>query len=210
MTGEATVLLAAAAAPRDEAAQRLGVLFDAHHERLYRLARRLCRTADDSRDLMQDTFLRAARHASRLPSGAAREEAWLVRVMINICRDRWRQTASRARHEAAVATLHPLPQADPESTLIARSVVWQALNDLSPRRRAVVVLHELEGVSIPAIARLLGVAQVTVRWHLSMARRDMAATIRGQKGYGPFSDRGKETRPEKGVRPLFRRGKETR
>jgi RNA polymerase sigma-70 factor (ECF subfamily) len=181
MTGEATVLLAATAAPRDEAAQRLGVLFDAHQERLYRLARRLCRSAEDARDLLQDTFLRAARHASRLPSDAAGEEAWLVRVMINLCRDGWRQTASRARHEVAVATLHPLPQTDPESALIARSVVWHALSALSPRRQAVVVLYELEGVSIAAIARLLGVTPVTVRWHLSMGRRDMAETIRGKR-----------------------------
>jgi RNA polymerase sigma-70 factor (ECF subfamily) len=207
MTGEATVLLAAAAAPRDDVAQRLGVLFDAHHERLYRLARRLCRTADDARDLIQDTFLRAARHASRVPAGAVSEEAWLVRVMVNICRDRWRQSASRARHKEAVATLHPLPPANPEAAFIARSVVWHALSALPPRRRAVVALYELEGVSIAAIARLLGVTPVTVRWHLSMGRRDMVDTIRGPKrGRTPFSS----DCSEKGVRPLFGRGKETR
>jgi DNA-directed RNA polymerase specialized sigma24 family protein len=39
------------------AAERLATLFDAHHERLYRLARRLVPTADDARDLVQETFL---------------------------------------------------------------------------------------------------------------------------------------------------------
>ena len=156
------------------------MLFDTHHERLYRLARRLSRTTDDARDLIQDTFLRVARDVSRVPTGHISEEAWLVRVMINICRDRWRQAAARARHQEAAATLHPLPPANPESVSIARSVVWNALDALPPRRRAVVVLYEIEGVGIAAIARLLGVTAVTVRWHLTMGRRDLAAVIRGQ------------------------------
>ena len=59
MTGEATV--ATANHDAGAAADRLGALFDAHHQRLYRLARRMSRSADEARDLVQDTFLRAAR-----------------------------------------------------------------------------------------------------------------------------------------------------
>jgi RNA polymerase sigma factor (sigma-70 family) len=69
--------------------------------------------------------------------------------------------------------------ADPETALIARSVVWNALDELAPRRRAVIVMHELEGASVESIARLLGVAAVTVRWHLSRGRLQLAKVIRG-------------------------------
>src|SRR4051812_39341620 len=79
---------------------RLAALFDAHHERLYRLARRLSGRADDARDLVQETFLRAARSPGSVPLGAASEEAWLVRVLINICRDGWRKRAVRTRFDA--------------------------------------------------------------------------------------------------------------
>ena len=41
-----------------------------------------------------------------------------------------------------------------------------------PGRRAIVVMHELEGLTPRAIASLLGLSALTVRWHLSMARRD--------------------------------------
>ena len=71
--------------------------------------------------------------------------------------------------------------ADPESAAVARSVVWHALDALAPRRRAVVVMYELEGAPVDRIAALLGVSQVTVRWHLSMGRRQLARVIRGQE-----------------------------
>ena len=101
------------AAVRDDA-ERLGALFDRHHQRLYRLARRLCREADDARDAVQETFLRAARAPASVPDGMPHEEAWLVRVLINICRDRWRLRASRTRLDPRGDAARPLQSADPE------------------------------------------------------------------------------------------------
>src|SRR5688572_5528747 len=86
---------------------RVAALFDAHHQRIYRLARRLTSTADDALDLVQETFLRAARAPTSVPFGADREEAWLVRVLINLRRDQWRKAAVQKRHdEKAVAAGH--------------------------------------------------------------------------------------------------------
>ena len=174
MTGQAFVLAAATDRPDDPSA-RIGELFDAHQGRLYRLARRLAGSGEDARDLVQETFLRAARSPRSVPAGRPHEEAWLVRVLINICRDRWRQTAVRRFHEPTLAPRNA--PTHPESALIARSLVWQALNRLPPRRRAILVLYELEGTKIPAIANLLGVSAVTVRWHLSVGRREMARAL---------------------------------
>ncbi|HZC21724.1 MAG TPA: RNA polymerase sigma factor, partial [Candidatus Binatia bacterium] len=82
---------------------RLATLFDGHYDRLYRLARRLTAGADDALDLVQDTFLKAARYPRSIPVGFANEEAWLVRVLINIRRDHWRKTSNRSRFEATVS-----------------------------------------------------------------------------------------------------------
>jgi RNA polymerase sigma-70 factor, ECF subfamily len=160
---------------------RLGALFDAHYDRLYRLARRLVPTPDDALDLVQETFLRAARSPASVPVGLASEEAWLVRVLINVRRDEWRKTAVRARHDREVFRTTE-PHTDQEAVFMARATVWRALDTLTPRRRAVVVMHELEGLTIGAIAALLGIKAVTVRWHLSIGRRELARTLRHQIG----------------------------
>ena len=57
-----------------------------------------------------------------------------------------------------------------------------ALDALPPRRRAVLVMYELEGATISAIAGLLGVTPVTVRWHLSRGRRDMVKMNGSRRG----------------------------
>ena len=59
----------------------------------------------------------------------------------------------------------------------SKDLVWKALRTLPPRQRAVLILHELDEVGIGDVARMLGVSQVTVRWHLSMGRRALARTI---------------------------------
>ena len=161
-------------------AERLAVLFDAHYDRLYRLARRLTFSKDDALDLLQETFLKATRSLNSIPVGSANEEAWLVRVLINTRRDQWRQTSTRNRHDAT-ADVVPSSQ-NLEASLIAKDTVWQALDVLSPRRRAIVVMHELEGLTIPVIASLLGISAITTRWHLSRGRGDLIRVLKTRTG----------------------------
>src|ERR1700733_9658308 len=82
-------------------AERLTALFDVHYARLYRLARRLAPSTDDALDLVQETFLRAAQFPKSIPVGVTNEEAWLVRVLINIRRDQGRKRSLRDRHDKA-------------------------------------------------------------------------------------------------------------
>lgn len=161
----------------EDSAKRLAALFDGHHQRLYRLARRLSSSPDDARDAVQDTFLRAAQRISSVPHGASSAEAWLVRVLVNICRDRWRQRANRGRLDAEKPPGRTTTPTD-EARLIAHDTIWRALEQLPMKRRAIVVMFELEGVAIDAIASALGMNPITVRWHLSRGRRELAQVIR--------------------------------
>ena len=160
---------------------RLADLFDLHHQRLYRLARRLTGTREEAQDLVQETFLRVARSPSSVPAGPRSEEAWLVRVLVNVCRDQWRRKASRQRlDEKYQAAAGPAATPNPEHALIAQSTIWRALQELAPRRRMALILYELDGIAIPEIARLLGVSAITVRWHLSRGRKELAQFLSRQ------------------------------
>ena len=175
--------IAAAAVPvgsESDSADQLTSLFDAHYDRLYRLARRLTYNADDALDLVQETFLKAAKSLRSIPSGAKDEEAWLVRVLVNIQRDHWRKIAVRERHNKSEFG-HERPASgkqNAEAALIARATVWRALDSLPPRRRAIVVMHELEELDAKTIARLLGISAITVRWHLSLGKSELARALK--------------------------------
>ncbi len=164
-------------------AERLAGLFDRHHQRLYRLARRLCLDDEEAADLVQETFLRAARNPRSLPAAEPDGEAWLVRVLVNLAKDRFRRRHVRER---AAPHLDPAPVGHPEAGLVAKTAVARALAGLGARRRAVVVLTEIEGRTSREIGRLLGVTAVTVRWHLAAARRELARKL------APLSEKGAE------------------
>jgi RNA polymerase sigma factor (sigma-70 family) len=156
-------------------AERLALLYDTTHQRLFRLGCRMTGDADAALDLIQETFLRAAGRPEALPSESPAAEAWLVRVLVNLCRDRFRKQAVRVRAADRV----PVGPAavDPEAAAVARDLVKSALAALAPRRRAVIALCELEELPVRDAARLLGITEVTVRWHLVVGRREMGARL---------------------------------
>jgi RNA polymerase sigma-70 factor (ECF subfamily) len=180
MNGLPMVDVVPAMLPTDTA-ERLSTLVDHHYDRLYRLARRLTAVGDDARDLVQETFLKAARSAASVPVDPPAAEAWLVRVLVNLRRDAWRKAEVRSRYDEATRPTEHLAS-DQESALIARATVWRALDTLAPRRRAVVVMRELEGLPIASIAALLGISAITVRWHLSVGRRELARFLESHGG----------------------------
>ncbi len=153
---------------------RLERAFEVHQERLYRLARRMTGSRDEAVDLVQETFLRVARTERAFPSATNSEEAWLVRVLVNACRDQWRRRRVRLRPALVPPSI---TDPSPEPTYVARLAVQTALTRLTPRRRVIVILHYFECVQVEDIAHMLGVSSVTVRWHLSRARKQLSETL---------------------------------
>jgi len=104
----------------------------------------------------------------------------LIRVLINVQKDQWRKLQVRNRHAASdtenAKAMRKGPS--PEAALIARTTVWSALDRLQPRRRAVLVMHELDAIPVPEIAATLGISAITVRWHLAAGRRELARALK--------------------------------
>jgi len=169
MSFEGPPAVASEAKPSTE---RYGTLFDRHHARLYALGLRLTWNADDARDLVQECFVRAI-ETGRIPAGDDDAGNWLVRVLVNLCRDRHRRLAVRRAHARTVPDSDPAITHDPAVNREVRAAVLA----LPVRQRAVVVLHDIEGRSIGEIAAMLGVAAVTARWHLHTARRKLREAL---------------------------------
>jgi RNA polymerase sigma factor (sigma-70 family) len=154
---------------------RLALLYDRTSARLFRFALRLSRDDGEAKDLVHDAFIRAARDLRRVPEEDTEAMAWLLRVVVNLARDRYR----RVRVREAFARLVRAEEHDPRPALEAGDAVRAALSELSPRQRAIVALHHFEGEPVIAIAATLGLAQATVRWHLAAAHRRLAVLLKG-------------------------------
>jgi RNA polymerase sigma-70 factor (ECF subfamily) len=89
-----------------------------------------------------------------------------------------------ARRIAAIARRKQRPESDPDAELLvaappheARDLLWQALAVLDDDRRAVFILHDLEGHTGPEIAEMLGIPVNTVHSRLRLARAELVAAL---------------------------------
>ncbi|SDR27889.1 sigma-70 family RNA polymerase sigma factor [Thermostaphylospora chromogena] len=158
--------------------------FEASRDRLASLAYRLLGSAADAEDVVQDAFLRwqaADRDRIEVP------EAWLTKIVTNLCLDRLR--SAQARRERAVGAWLPEPLLEGDPMLGPADVVEQResvslavltlMERLSPVERAVYVLREAFSYRHTEIADILGIAESASQQHLHRARRRVAAGRRG-------------------------------
>lgn len=94
-----------AAASDETAADPLARLFTNQQARLFRLARRLCTSHEEAKDLVQQTFVRVLASSSRLPADQDGQESWLVTTMVNLARDHGRRRAVSLKIASGAAPL---------------------------------------------------------------------------------------------------------
>ncbi|MEV6152339.1 sigma-70 family RNA polymerase sigma factor [Nonomuraea sp. NPDC052129] len=157
--------------------------FEASRNRLASLAYRLLGSAADAEDAVQDAFLHwqaADRQRIKVP------EAWLTKVVTNLCLDRLR--SAQARRERTVGAWLPEPLLDgdpmlgPADTFEQRESVSLAvltlMERLSPFERAVYLLREVFSYSHAEIAEILDITEPASQQHLHRARRRITAARR--------------------------------
>ncbi|MFG2332729.1 sigma-70 family RNA polymerase sigma factor [Streptomyces sp. NPDC048604] len=158
--------------------------FEASRSRLASLAYRLLGSATDSEDAVQDAFLHwqaADRQRIRVP------EAWLTKVVTNLCLDRLRSAQVRRERTAGAWLPEPLldgdPMLGPADTFEQRESVSLAvltlMERLSPLERAVYVLREAFSYHHAEIAEILDITESASQQHLHRARRRITAVRRG-------------------------------
>ncbi|MFP3987511.1 sigma-70 family RNA polymerase sigma factor [Streptomyces sp. E11-3] len=169
--------------------------FQASRNRLASLAYRLLGSAADAEDVVQDAFLQwqaADRQRIEVP------EAWLTKVVTNLCLDRLRSAQARRERTAGAWLPEPLldgdPMLGPADTFEQRESVSLAvltlMERLSPLERAVYLLREAFSHSHAEIAEILDLTESASQQHLHRARRRItAARRRGGSEVDPASAR---------------------
>ena len=152
------------------------------------LARRLCGDEDDAADVVQDAYLRAYRSIRKFRGDAA-FTTWLYRITAN-CAAAPRDKRPRHRHEELG---DDTPQEDlrPEIDPVARAgnaelrdELVEALDELPPKLRAVVVLRDVYDLPHDAIAAELGISETAAKVRLHRARRRLREVLYPLPGEG--------------------------
>jgi RNA polymerase sigma-70 factor (ECF subfamily) len=153
-------------------------LYRAHSTFVARFLLRLGARNEDVPDLVQEVFLVAHRRGGFVP-GPAKPTTWLAEIAFRVASDR-RKKAHRRREDSDSDSVSLAPAAgdSPGQRAEARQAlerVQAALDTLTPEKRAVFVLYELEGQACDAIAAGMEIPVGTVYSRLHAARRDFAA-----------------------------------
>lgn len=144
---------------------------------MWAVALRTLRDPEEAADALQDAFISAFRAAANFRA-ESQVTTWLHRIVVNACLDRVRRRQARP-------TL-PLPEtgfkelatrrdaiSDRETSL----VVTAALDQLPEDQRAPIVLVDVEGYSVSETAKLLGIAEGTVKSRCARGRAKLAKVL---------------------------------
>ncbi|HKR51351.1 MAG TPA: RNA polymerase sigma factor SigM [Pseudonocardiaceae bacterium] len=148
-----------------------------HRDRMWAIALRTLGDPEDAADAVQDAFISAFRSAGGF-RGQAQVTTWLHRIVVNACLDRIRHNRSRP-----TAPLPDTGPGEPASNLDAMTdrefqlALDDALGSLPVEQRAAIVLVDVEGYSVAETARLLGVAEGTVKSRCARGRARLAVLL---------------------------------
>jgi RNA polymerase sigma-70 factor (ECF subfamily) len=154
----------------------LGALFDRYYTQIYRTALAITRDSAVAQDVAQDAFLKLHHYAHHIDTGLPLTP-WLYRVTVNLCYT-WitRRQKRRISLDALVDQLISPPALEPDVLAEQGEIqrrVRDAIGQLPPPQRMVVVLHYLSGLNVDEIAGIVSAPEGTVKSRLYYAREQL-------------------------------------
>ncbi|RPI28993.1 MAG: sigma-70 family RNA polymerase sigma factor [Acidobacteria bacterium] len=154
--------------------------------RVYSIAYHYVGNTEDARDLAQEIFVRLYRTLDHVDGQTLLP--WMIRVARNASIDFLRRRKARPPgHDLAADEMRDLPSQEqsPEEWCAAddrRRLVHRALRKLTNLNREIIILKEIQGMSVQDIASLLGVPVGTVKSRSNRARIELAETVIALEG----------------------------
>lgn len=153
-------------------------LVDAQGARLFSLAYLILQDGAAAEDAVQETLIKAWRSTSRLNS-PERIDAWMRQILLNACRDQFRQLKRRQRAEAAIVLEDRT--VDDNGRVERHDEIVAAMRRLSREHREVIVLRYYADLSAKAIADALRIPEGTVRSRLHYGLQALRATLDAER-----------------------------
>ncbi len=157
----------------------LEALLARQQRRVYRFGLKMCRDPEDAKDILQETLLAAARGVGDF-RGSSSMSTWLYTIARSFCIKRRRRSKFAPEHEESLsaepggnAAQVPDPGRTPDESLAGREVEAareEAIASLEPMYREVLVLRDVEGLTAPEVAEVLGLTVEAVKSRLHRAR----------------------------------------
>ncbi len=161
-----------------------------HRRRVIRMSYRFARCRTEAEDLTQDVFVRIYQTLSSYRGEAGSLSGWLMRVARNLFIDHYRRTRRDVRCDPIGEMAHSVhdPHAPNPLQCLTRNetegMVHAALRILAPEVRNVLVLHDLEGLTLHEVATVLRVPEGTVKSRMVRGRRELASVLRNTADQG--------------------------
>ncbi|GAA0620961.1 sigma-70 family RNA polymerase sigma factor [Kutzneria viridogrisea] len=151
-------------------------LYEEHGRSLLAYATRLTGDRAAAEDVVQETLVRAWKHAEDMVDNKGSVRGWLLTVARNIITDRARARAVRPAEVAETPATPPV-QRDHAQTVVDSMAVLGALNTLTTEHRHVLVEIYYRGRSVAEVAGALGVPPGTVKSRSHYALKALRAAM---------------------------------
>ena len=144
-------------------------LFKTYADDVFRLALSYLHNRQDAEDVCQTVFMKLLNYSK--PIKAGKEKAWLLTCTANACKDHLKSFWKRNVVELDEKMVF---------TSAEDQAVWEAVECLAPRYRAVVHLYYYEGYTQDEIAEILKISRTAVQTRMSRARNQLKEVIRDE------------------------------
>jgi RNA polymerase sigma-70 factor (ECF subfamily) len=159
---------------------RREALFEAHGRFVWRVVRYLGVADREVPDVAQEVFLRAFEKLEGYDPSRGTERSWLYGFCVGVVANHRRLGRHRREVLGADVDEGPFEHADQESVVAAkesRAQLLAALDALSEEHRNVTVLHAIEELPMPEVARLLGIPVQTAYSRYQVARQELRRAL---------------------------------
>jgi RNA polymerase sigma-70 factor (ECF subfamily) len=153
-------------------------LYDRYAQPVFRFVSALGVPPDEREDAAQDVFV-AVYRGLRQFRGEAQLSTWIYRIAARHASHLGRRR--RVRSFLSILPWHetePEPQPDPAEKASELRLLDRLLDKLSPKKRMVLVLFEIEGLGVNEIANVMGCPANTVWSRLRHARAELVKAAR--------------------------------